>query len=520
MSVTTWIFDHEHTKRITMRRQEFLDRLLRDIGLSLKLETVLDAGCGIGYFANHLAAQGFKVSGFDGREENVLEAQRRTPQVQFYVQNVEDPNLEKLGQFDLVACFGLLYHLENPFLAVRNLYSVTGDVLIVETMVAPSSSPGAVLINEIPTEDQALNYIALIPSETAVINMLYAAGFKYVYQCPELPQHEEFQDTDHHRQRRTVLVASKSALSSPLLREAKLVHQSHEDVWRKTVSPAQQTRRRAANFAKKVRVYVRSRLILRSLWLTRLPWGAWWLAGPDSISKNLRSGRGFEDSEQLFLLHFLQPGMTMLDIGAHRGLYSLLASKRVGHDGKVISFEPSPRERSHLQRNLMINRYQNVQVEALGVGKSEGTATLYVVQDRDTGCNSMRPPDVPSATQPIEVPILPLDHYLASAHIQKVDFIKMDIEGAELDALEGATQLLTSKPRPIILYEISDLRTAAWDYKSVQLYDWLADKGFKHFALTAKGRLVPAVRKDEYDENLVAVPEEKLADVAAWVDKV
>ena len=75
----------------------------------------------------------------------------------------------------------------------------------------------------------------------------------------------------------------------------------------------------------------------------RLSFGAWMLVGQSHVDRNLLSG-GFEVAEILFVKKYLRRGMTVLDIGAHHGLYTLLASKRVGANGKVVAFEPSPRE--------------------------------------------------------------------------------------------------------------------------------------------------------------------------------
>src|SRR6202166_2263762 len=78
--------------------------------------------------------------------------------------------------------------------------------------------------------------------------------------------------------------------------------------------------------------------------LTRLPFGTWWVMRNDNVGKPLLSGN-FEKAEMAFVERFLRPGMIVLDLGAHHGLYSLLASKIVGAEGRVFAFEPSPRER-------------------------------------------------------------------------------------------------------------------------------------------------------------------------------
>ena len=88
----------------------------------------------------------------------------------------------------------------------------------------------------------------------------------------------------------------------------------------------------------------------------KLPFGSWWLArNGDHVGKPVREGT-FETAELAFVERFIQPGMTVLDLGAHHGLYTLLASKRVGAAGKVYAFEPSPRANAKtLRQHLILN---------------------------------------------------------------------------------------------------------------------------------------------------------------------
>ncbi len=210
------VFDCEAHRVLHERRKEFLGRLLREISSDASLATALDAGCGVGAFSSELARLGLKVAAFDGREANVKEAKRRYQNIDFYVHDVEDPGISRLGQFDLVLSFGLLYHLENPFRAIRNLYNVTKKVLAVESMVLPGSLPIAILRDEGSSEDQGLKYIAFVPSESVLIKMLYRAGFPFVYRTKTLPDYEDFKNTFLYKKRRTILVASKIELRSPL----------------------------------------------------------------------------------------------------------------------------------------------------------------------------------------------------------------------------------------------------------------------------------------------------------------
>jgi len=239
-----------------------------------------------------------------------------------------------------------------------------------------------------------------------------------------------------------------------------------------------------------------------------LPFGAWFLARNDYMGGAEMHG-GFELAERAFVSRFLRAGMTALDIGAHHGLYTLLASKRVGPNGRVFAFEPSPRERKALRWNVGLNRCKNVVIEGLALGNEEGEGSLYVVQGHETGCNSLRPPALSGITWAAPVHVSSLDQWLATHKVKTVDFIKLDVEGGELSVLQGAQRLLESVPRPVILVEVQDIRTKPWGYPACEIIRYLSPKGYKWFSLTAEGAVVPLdERAETFDGNFVACPEE------------
>jgi FkbM family methyltransferase len=241
----------------------------------------------------------------------------------------------------------------------------------------------------------------------------------------------------------------------------------------------------------------------------RLPFGVWWMPRSDSLTKPLLANT-FETEEIGFVERFLQPGMTVLDLGAHHGLYTLLASKRVGSRGKVISFEPSPRERRALRLHLVLNRCLNVKTQGLALGDNNYEADFYVVERWAAGCNSLRPPDVPATTSLRRVRVVRLDDWLTSHQIRHVDFIKLDVEGAELAALKGAAQLLALRPRPVILAEVQDVRTLPWGYPAKEIIEHLRDKGYKWFRVNGNGVAEELdVSVKGFEGNFVACPEER-----------
>src|SRR5258708_9988409 len=196
---------------------EFLRRVLGPWKSGWHLHTALDLGCGMGYFGAMLEGLGRQVPAMDGRAENITEARHRHSGIDFRVADAEDSSLAALGKFDLVCCLGLLYHLENPLRAFRNLHALTGKILIGESMVIPEEHPFFILMDEGNVEDQSLRGVSCYPSEGAIIKMAYRSGFPHVYQFRELPDHEDYRAMMGRARRRTFIVASAMAIDSPLL---------------------------------------------------------------------------------------------------------------------------------------------------------------------------------------------------------------------------------------------------------------------------------------------------------------
>ncbi|MGB7283458.1 MAG: class I SAM-dependent methyltransferase [Candidatus Acidiferrum sp.] len=214
---STLIFDQQHYDLLNRSRGEVVSRLLGEVKQPLGLHTAVDVGCGLGHFSGLLRSLGFDVTGVDGRKQNVEEAQRRNPGVRFSQFDAEDPGLRSLGKFDLVFCFGLLYHLENPLLTIRHLRAMTTKLLLVEGVIFPGDEPVMALVDEGATEDQGLDHFAFYPTEACLIKMLWRAGFPHVYGFATQPDHAEYRSTKSSRRIRTVLAASTDPLSSALL---------------------------------------------------------------------------------------------------------------------------------------------------------------------------------------------------------------------------------------------------------------------------------------------------------------
>ena len=158
----------------------------------------------------------------------------------------------------------------------------------------------------------------------------------------------------------------------------------------------------------------------------------------------------YEREVQTLFRRFVQPGTTVLDLGANFGFYSLLAARLVGPNGHVIAFEPMRSTLSILRRHFAINPAlaERVTVIESAVGDADGETTIAF--ENDLASASIHPLDQVSHT--LTVPIVRLDTLLQQSAIRApISFAKIDVEGAEVDVLNGAAQLLdTQRPALVV----------------------------------------------------------------------
>ena len=148
----------------------------------------------------------------------------------------------------------------------------------------------------------------------------------------------------------------------------------------------------------------------------------------------------YELDKQVLFSKYIKSGMTVFDVGANVGYYSLLASLLTGKEGKVFSFEPLPENISYLKKHLELNKLKNVKVIDRAVNDKISKLRFTFGDNRSAGHISNE--------GEIEIETTSLDEFIKAGNALP-DLIKMDIEGAEYEALIGAKVLLKRK-KPVI----------------------------------------------------------------------
>ncbi len=171
-----------------------------------------------------------------------------------------------------------------------------------------------------------------------------------------------------------------------------------------------------------------------------------WAVAPTMIFTHI-----WEPVETGICRQYIREGMTVIDVGAYIGYYSLLASKLVGSKGKVYTFEPFPESLLVLKKNIQINSCKNIQVIEKALTDKVGVASYYLDHNSPSNNSTIQSLQPFKDRQEIRVPTTILDEFMGN---KRVDIVKMDIEGGERAALNGMTKVIKSNPNLVMLIEV------------------------------------------------------------------
>jgi FkbM family methyltransferase len=207
----------------------------------------------------------------------------------------------------------------------------------------------------------------------------------------------------------------------------------------------------------------------------------------DWVDQHIYATGDYEPYSAHVMQALLRPGDCMLDVGANVGFFSLLAAKCVGAGGRVIAFEPAPETRARLQRNVALNLATSVasdtdwpiEVRAEAITDQWGDREFFTGPRQHSGIASLRSLGA-DADQAIQVPGTTLDRALPDG--TPVHLVKIDIEGAEAEALRGMERIL-QECHPHLLLEVSADYLCEMGDSAAGLFAFLEDFGYQAYRI-------------------------------------
>lgn len=234
----------------------------------------------------------------------------------------------------------------------------------------------------------------------------------------------------------------------------------------------------------------------------------WKLDATQFVDREILSKGVFEPESTYWVNHILKEGMTVLDVGANFGYFTVQFSRLVGNTGRVYAFEPSDHFHRRLSEHLRLNECSNVTVLKMGLSDvkedlqlliDDSTATLYWHDDAKK----------PVAIETIHLETL--DSYVEAAGLSKIDFIKIDIDGTEPRFIAGAQKTL-KKFKPVLLIEFAQLVLMAAGSDVPALAKQLKDLGYTFYSettgqpFTSEAQFLREAMNCSHSVNIICIP--------------
>jgi len=184
------------------------------------------------------------------------------------------------------------------------------------------------------------------------------------------------------------------------------------------------------------------------------------MPGDIGLSRELLAFKSHEPLSTKLLSRELKEGMFCLDIGANIGYYALLENKIVGKNGQVIAIEPSPLNFKRLQQNCNIQKSSRLEAHNYAVGETDGIVN-FVVNDHSNWCRvsedqtteNLSEQAIGKGIRVVKIPIIRIDSFLKKRQIEKLDLVRMDVEGYEVHVYQGMKETI-KKFKPILYIEL------------------------------------------------------------------
>lgn len=226
--------------------------------------------------------------------------------------------------------------------------------------------------------------------------------------------------------------------------------------------------------------------------------------------------------EMLLLGALVRPDSVVFDVGANVGVMSLYAARRAVA-GEVHAFEPSPPHIERLKRNISMNGFRNILINPVGLSSAPGRRTLFLpaAEDgiRNTGGASFFAFAGEAEADCIErqdgIETVRLDDYVAERKLGRLDVMKIDVEGAELEVLKGGPDAL-ARFRPVVLMEVGEDTLTRAGLTAGDVLAFWRDQSYDVYDIQQTGRIGERTEEARLrpHQNICCWPSERVLDPA------
>ena len=200
----------------------------------------------------------------------------------------------------------------------------------------------------------------------------------------------------------------------------------------------------------------------------------------------------------------LKKGDIFLDVGAYKGWYAFNAAQIVGNTGKVFAFEPNREVVRILSAIKNLNNFKNIQLETVAVSDKNGFSRFWTGNKDMLGSLVKKHIQTYSDTsvKAVKIKTITLDSFYKTKKLKKIDMIKIDVEGSDLDVLKGAKNILRTQS-PYLLVEVFGLSAGVDSNRKNEILEYLSKFGYKSYQFVANG--VKEYDKNQQDPQLINV---------------
>jgi FkbM family methyltransferase len=203
---------------------------------------------------------------------------------------------------------------------------------------------------------------------------------------------------------------------------------------------------------------------------------------------------------------FLTPGAVCIDVGAQMGYLSLAMATSAGRTTLVHAFEPEDINAARFRENMALNNIENVQLHREAVSNIEGTLHLFLSKTANAGTHSTLYNERTVTEESIQIPATTLDAFARATNLPRLDLIKVDVEGAEFEVIQGADSVLRTY-RPRVILELCDRLQIERGLSSRQIKEFMVERHYSAYTIADDGTPIPSGLDDPHiNDNVLFIP--------------